>query len=140
MTHLEVPMRKQHACLSYIALSGLHSDDSSHISPSIPTACHLSIMLSYQAPLMEQVTIESVHLPCSCSCQKQDTYDEDTPVHDKCRRVCHLQGSAGVNMLQGGEGLRGQNRDRMQLAASQAHVACVQSLPTRLHNIPTRSL
>ena len=64
----------------------------------------------------------------------------ESPVHDKCRKVCHLEGSAGINVLQGGQRLRGQHWDRMQLAASQAHVARVQSLPTRLHIIPARSL
>ena len=77
---------------------------------------------------------------CTCPVTVQDTRDEDTWVHNKCRTVCYLQGSAGIYMLQGGQGLRGQHWDCMQLAASQAHVACVQSLPTCLRIIPTRSL
>ena len=70
----------------------------------------------------------------------QDTRTRKSAVYDRCRKVCHLQGSARINVLQGGQGLRGQHWDRMQLAASQAHVAGVQSLPTRLQITSTRSV
>ena len=99
-----------------------------HTSPGISTACHLSTMLSL-------VLSGSCDGPChsnkhalalqlllsgSGSILMQGTHAKETSALDWSRKVCHLHGSACIDVLEGGQGLRGQYWDGMQPAASHA--------------------